>query len=565
MSHRIPTGPTSSGPISSGPVPSGPVPTGPARRTPLAGRAAGVLAATALTAAGLAVAAPLPAAAAPTGSGLSAAATEGIGGHRAKAVATPLSLLLFEERIRITTSPEGEADLAYTEASSTTGPSGRAVASWLWPGPLVGDGLGIVTAGAGLPATEYPVSAKSTYPTGGTTENDLGPGLQQRAHTDEQGMLARVAIDPLGAAGGSGEGSEGSGDPDGGSEQDGGSGGGLPGLPTLSGGASASSGAPDRAAAAEPDPTAALFDVDAVGSRSEITYGATDVVTEAVSRLGGVDLIAGLVHVDAVTSRLTTSSDGTKATSTGGTKVVGLEVRGTPVAIGDEGVRVAGEKADSPGSEELRAQLDRLGLRLWLVPAERTVDEAAGSATASGLVVEVDTRVLRSQIDTGALDDAFGQLPPKVGTQLQLALRLAPRLVFRLGYAESSTAGSPQMEIPDLALPTPPAATDDSATGGTGSSGAPGTGGVAGTGTSPSLPPPAAGAAAGDVSETPVALAAGPGLPPLYSIPGLLLFGGFVLAGAVGTYVQKLGGAALGGARPCMHGNESGVPDLRKV
>lgn len=493
---------------------------------------------------------PLPAA---TAGPTVAAAEQELGGHRAKGVATPLSLLLFEEKFRITTSPEGEADVAYAEVTSSTGPSGRALASWLWPGPLVGDGLGIVSEGAGLPRTEYPVKSSSQYPSGGSVDGDLGPGLQQRATSSEAGLEARVSIDPVegGDAGGN----------DGGEGTD--AKGGLPGLPTAG---AANEPADQDAAAAEEGPTAGLFDLDGVTSRSRITHGVGEVVTDVVSRVGNVELLAGLIRAESVSSRLTTTSTGTRATATGRTRVVGLEVDGTPVVVGDEGVRVAGEGADSPGSAEVRDLLDQAGVRIWVVPVERTVEKAAASAVASGLVVEVDTTVLRSRLDTSMLDDLFGQLPPDVGTQLQLGLRLAPRLVFRLGYAEAATAGSPRLEIPDLALPEAPAATPDAdSPAGDASSGTAGTGGSAG---SPSLPAPSAPAAASGGDElptTPVALAAGPGLPPLYSIPGLLLLAGIALAGALGLYVQKIGGAAFGGAGPCSHGNESGVPDLRKV
>jgi hypothetical protein len=55
------------------------------------------------------------------------------------------------------------------------------------------------------------------------------------------------------------------------------------------------------------------------------------------------------------------------------------------------------------------------------------------------------------------------------------------------------------------------------------------------------------------------------GLPPLASIPGKLMWGGFVLAAGLGWWLQKLGGLVLGGAGSCTHGLETGVPDLRRA
>ena len=65
----------------------------------------------------------------------------------------------------------------------------------------------------------------------------------------------------------------------------------------------------------------------------------------------------------------------------------------------------------------------------------------------------------------------------------------------------------------------------------------------------------------GDLDATPL----GAGLPPLFSIPGILLYGGIALASVAGSYFRKMGAAALGAGAPCPHGLDSGLPDLRKA
>ena len=75
--------------------------------------------------------------------------------------------------------------------------------------------------------------------------------------------------------------------------------------------------------------------------------------------------------------------------------------------------------------------------------------------------------------------------------------------------------------------------------------------------------PTAAAPATTDTALPPAELASG--LPPLFSIPGLLLFGGIGAAVAAGSYVRRMGLAALGGGGACSHGLDSGLPDLRKV
>jgi hypothetical protein len=76
------------------------------------------------------------------------------------------------------------------------------------------------------------------------------------------------------------------------------------------------------------------------------------------------------------------------------------------------------------------------------------------------------------------------------------------------------------------------------------------------------------GTATGASTETAGVLApaaASAGLPPLFSIPGLLLCAGLGGALLAGSYVRRLGALVLGAGAACPHGLESGLPDLRKV
>ncbi|MGH3739394.1 MAG: hypothetical protein ACRDT6_27900, partial [Micromonosporaceae bacterium] len=57
---------------------------------------------------------------------------------------------------------------------------------------------------------------------------------------------------------------------------------------------------------------------------------------------------------------------------------------------------------------------------------------------------------------------------------------------------------------------------------------------------------------------------AGMELPPLGTIPKLLLLGALAIAAGVGWALQRAGNLVLAGATSCEHGLVSGVPDLRK-
>ncbi len=76
---------------------------------------------------------------------------------------------------------------------------------------------------------------------------------------------------------------------------------------------------------------------------------------------------------------------------------------------------------------------------------------------------------------------------------------------------------------------------------------------------------PTPGPARARSATCPAAAPVAAGLPPLFSIPGLLLLGGIALAAVAGSYLRRLGAAALGGGASCSHGLDSGLPDLRKA
>jgi hypothetical protein len=55
------------------------------------------------------------------------------------------------------------------------------------------------------------------------------------------------------------------------------------------------------------------------------------------------------------------------------------------------------------------------------------------------------------------------------------------------------------------------------------------------------------------------------GLPPLRSIPMLLLLGGLALAAGAAWYLRYAGMMLFGGSSACAFGLKVGIPDLRKA
>ena len=137
--------------------------------------------------------------------------------------------------------------------------------------------------------------------------------------------------------------------------------------------------------------------------------------------------------------------------------------------------------------------------------------------------------------------------------------------MLHLGYATSAvdTVQAIPIPIPDTVPDNDPTSDPTESEGGT-------TGGATGGGTdlggdTGALPPVDGSAPATDAAPELANTSATSGLPPLFSIPGLLLFAGLGGALLAGSYFRRLGAMVLGAGGACPHGLESGLPDLRKV
>ena len=193
-------------------------------------------------------------------------------------------------------------------------------------------------------------------------------------------------------------------------------------------------------------------------------------------------------------------------------------------------------------------------------------------------VVEVDSKILAPALQQIPLSTILDALPfPEEAAPLKSALgalnQLSPRFVLNLGTASATVETVQGIVLPTIPTTDP---TDPSGGEGEGTPGGGGTGGgspdlgggTSGSGTSPSAAAPggtAAGADAGAPSALPPNGLVGAGLPKLFSIPTMLLLGALAGAAVAGSYLRRLGAAALGGGASCAHGLDSGLPDLRKA
>jgi hypothetical protein len=492
--------------------------------------------------------------------GPAASADTSLGGYTADAQAAVVHLEVYEPVIPIPAEPQGDFSLGYTHSQVSSGPSTRATASYLWPGVVIGDGFDQLV---NQPGATYPVQANSRFPatTGAPAKNtvQLTDGNGMTTSTDGYDTKAHVA--GLGIAGPS-------------TDLLGGLG---TGLEKLGGNTSAKPPAPPKVPVPVSGTLASLVTADNMTSTTEVVVGDKSVTTTATAAASSISILHGLLGIDGLSVSTSITSNGTTATSTGKVRIGALTIAGVPLGLGDKGALVGKDKAITlpklPAG--VTAALTQLGVSLDVTPVARKVDGATGTYDAQALVITVNTTTLKEALN-GPLNALLTLLGPDVKTQLAPLLLLKPKLVVNIGDVIATTSASPAYVAP----PTGGGATgpvaggaDPGTAAGTGGGVVGGTGGFAGGGTGGGFTGggttgggDTTGTAPGGrtPTETAPVAQAGLSLPPLGTVPKVLILGGLVLAAALGWVLQTAGGALLGGAGPCAFGLSKGIPDLRK-
>jgi len=116
--------------------------------------------------------------------------------------------------------------------------------------------------------------------------------------------------------------------------------------------------------------------------------GPTLAVAEAASRADDVKLAAGAVTIGSVTSNVSATTDGLKATAKGKTVVNDLRIGGVPVTVDDKGVTVQGQNnpANAAAAAAVNTVIKNLGMTIGISqpmgkPEGGKVDYSAGSLT----------------------------------------------------------------------------------------------------------------------------------------------------------------------------------------
>lgn len=500
-------------------------------------------------------------------------------GFSSLAQSTPVHLEIYEPTIPIPADPQAELSFGYSHVEADTGSSmGRA--SYLWPGDAVGEGFKTIVESLGLPPSVSGPLADGGYP---AQVNASTSGDQSQSDEPFPGMVMRTSVAPDrttaqtgystdcqvddGGQGGSGDGGGTPGVP------------GVPGVPSLPGvpstpvtsqasqASTTQAGTGTKADAGScqvPDQLKALVDFGGYVATSQTTNDGSTVAATSRAALSDVDLLGGVITISGVHAASTSLSDGATGVPRGRAGYGTLAIAGQEFTVGPNGVKAAGQSQPIPGlPDDPKKALRKLGVSI-VVPKpaySRDGDQAASDVAA--LVVTIDTHQLRSKLDGVPFDEIVGAIPDQAGklkSLLGAAVHLSPKFVITLGEAQAAVD-----TVQGIPIPTTPPATGDSGTGGGTTAGGGSTAGSAGAPPA-SAPPASAGGSAPSADGTlDDAAPAAAGLPPLYSLPGVLLLGGIGLAAVGGTWLRRIGLLALGGVGSCTHGLDSGLPDLRKA
>src|SRR4051794_910113 len=485
-----------------------------------------------------------------------------LGGYTGYALAQPVHLEIFDPVLPLPSDPQVDVSVAYTKASTQTGPVSRATASYLWPGDVLGDGFSQLVGGN----TDYPIQVNSKYPA-----TDAAPAKDTAQLTEGNGMTTSSGegtttanVTGLGIAGPGTDPLTGIGT----------------GLGKLLGQKTDKTSVPDLPVPVSKS-LAGLVTVQNVRSTSTTTLAAKTFTASARATASEIKVLGGILTINGFDMTASTTSDGAKATHAGHATIGSIGVAGQTLTLNDDGIGAAGSKVRLPALPDALAKaLDTIGISIKVAPTDKQVQGASGTFRAQGLVISIDTKPLRTALLNplfGILKQIVSKLPPQLSDQLGPMLNLAPRIVVTIGDVRTSAeatkgyAGGPIPIGPTGNGGTGGGIGGTGGTNGTGGTGG-GTGGTGGTGgslgSSGDLGSSGGNAPSGTgqtpTTTTPEITPTAFDLPGLGDVPRALILAGLALAAGLGWVLRTAGGFLLGGGRDCRYGLATGVPDLRK-
>lgn len=347
----------------------------------------------------------------------------GIYGYGMTSSATAVMFTYDQPSFGLPASPTFELRKVHSLATVDSGPSGRALASTVWPGdivanahpsqvmdvflvdptrdghlgPLLGplrDGFkdGIRDGCADRDCT-WPVRAETFHPQGPAERNaSPGLGVEMESHAREASATALTAMQDAGTSG------------------------------------ALSIGAMTAAAS-----TAVVKDV---------------AVSEARTFLSDIDLL-GQIRIEQMASVARAESTGTGATLKGSVSISGMTIGGQRIVVDGSGLHAGSVSADPYGQIAKQIVDDHLtprGISIEIVQPVDLADGPSASRVVSGLVVTMDSRAMNAFVD--GLPDPYRSWIRNPGlAPSPLAPLFAPFTPGVAGLASSPTQFDQQMRI----------------------------------------------------------------------------------------------------------------------
>ena len=208
-------------------------------------------------------------------------------------------------------TPTPLAQVSLPEALSTFdfGPSGYALASVAYPGPVLSDLPTLLRlAGYDTPVPAYPIRTQTYYPSGPFEADQTIGGAQMQSRVRETGSEAFAAFTAAQ----------------------------LPGM----------------------------LNIESITAQTDTHIEDGQVVSRVRVVLSGVDLVAGLIHMDSIVTDLVSTSNSVDSASEGSTVASGVTVLGLPATLDAEGLHFTAPPSSPTTTEPspLAPVLDPLGL-----------------------------------------------------------------------------------------------------------------------------------------------------------------------------------------------------------
>ena len=202
-----------------------------------------------------------------------------------------------------TGSPIFQLSVPEAVATLNSGPVGYALASFVYPGPLVADlGSALAASGQETGIPPYPVRAEAFFPSGPTEARQGEQGTEMVATTAFGDSRARSSFSGL-------------------------------------------------------DFAPAAF-VGSARSASQSVIEGDQVVSRTRTAISDVVLFGGIINIDSVITDIVATSNGAESASAGGTKVSGVTVLGLPATIDEDGLHFDEPPAADPSDNPVGGPID---------------------------------------------------------------------------------------------------------------------------------------------------------------------------------------------------------------